>query len=234
MRGLARHRPNAGRHRGDEVDVAVDDERRRHGGEGKDDERDDRPDPVADEEEGQAVCGGEDVGEELRERRDVDAVEHQEQEDREIQPDDEGEEADEGEPAEVLAGAVPDRARAPGRPRQRLAGLEPARDLVGSRRAEGREQGEAHHERIGEIVIAGREGDPEDQPAADRVDGAEEHAVFRRAAEIPDALCDALHQIGDVDLADLQWRRLPVVRGGAAGRRRPGVNHNRHWFTPMP
>ena len=64
--------------------------------------------PVADEEEGQPVSGGEDAGEELGERRNVDAVKHQEQEDREIEPDDEGEEADEREPAEVLAGAVPD------------------------------------------------------------------------------------------------------------------------------
>ena len=57
--------------------------------------------------------------------------------------------------------------------------------------------------------------------AADRVDRAEKHAIFRRAAEITHALGDALHHVGDLDLADFELRALsdpplPRCRGPAS------------------
>jgi hypothetical protein len=45
------HRAHAGSHRGDESDIAIDDERGRKGGDRKDDERDDRAQTIADQKE---------------------------------------------------------------------------------------------------------------------------------------------------------------------------------------
>ena len=120
---------------------------------------------------------------------------------------------DQGEPAELLPGPAPDRAHhAPAR--TGLAALQPAGNFVSPRGAKRGEKGKTHDERIGEIGIIHGESEPDDHQAADRIDGAEKHAILRRAPEILHALCDAVHDVGDLDLADFD--RLPPS-GFAAG-----------------
>ena len=89
---IGHDRPHAGGHRRDEIDVAVDDQRRRNRGDRKDDERDDRPERIADQKETSSRNAVVKIlANKCWQGRNVRAVEHQEHEDGQIEPDDEGE-----------------------------------------------------------------------------------------------------------------------------------------------
>ena len=229
---IGQNRAHAGGHRGHEIHLAIDDERWGDGGDRKDEESNDRAQPVADQKERHSVRGGEDFGEQLRHGRNVGAVEHQENEDREVEPDDQGEETDKRQPPKLLPLSAPDRPENR-RPGQRFAAFQTARNLVCARRAEWRKQRKTHDKRIGEIGIVQRERRPDNQEAADRIDGAEEHAVSGRPSKVLQPLGDALDDIGNLDLADLEWRRPADVGGLLIRGRRPRANHNGHQIAPL-
>ena len=229
---IGQNRAHADAHRGYEIHLAIDDEGRRGRGNRKDEERDDRAQRVADQQERQTVSGSEDIGEQLRERGNVGAIEREEDKDRDVEPDDQGEEADKREPPKLHPRSAPDRAENR-RPGQGLAVFETARNLISPRRAKRREQRKTHDERIGEIGIIQRENRPDDHEAADCVERAEEHAVLRRASEVVHPLGDAVDDIRDFDMANIQSRRPAGVGGVLIGGARPRADHNGHRIAPL-
>ncbi len=147
---------DAGEHGRDEIDIAVDQQRKGDDRDREHEHGDHRAERIADKREEQAPAGRENSDDQFMHGRNVQAVEHQEHEDREIDPDDEREDRDQRHPAEILARARPDGAEHPA-PAQRLVAFERARDFVCAGRDERHDQRETHGERIADPGQAQRQ-----------------------------------------------------------------------------